>query len=208
MTWAAVAAGGVAIGGALLGGATNKKAAEQSAAAQLDATRLATEESKAAREQARADLMPFSQFGLGALPQLGEMLTPEGQTAYVEQNNPIFQAVLDDLNRRTAINAAISGRTGAGDTNQQYMKNWQAAAMPLIQNQQSMLFNAGNLGQASAAGQANASQIASADIGDYTTSGGAAQAGGIVGAANARTGMYQDLARGISSFSGMFGGFE
>lgn len=193
--------------GSVLGGRQQSKAAKQAADAQVQATQIGADLTRESRDLARGDLQQFREFGQGILPQLQNLLTPEGQVAYASQNNPIFQASLENLNRRTANNAAIRGRSVGGDTEQQYLKNWQAAAMPLIQNQQQMLFNAANLGQASAAGQANTAMTAGANLSNLATDAGAARAGGIVGAANAKAGMYQDVARGISSFSGMFGGF-
>ena len=196
-------AGGAALlglGASIYGGKKQAEAAKDSAAAQLQAGQEGMALTRESRDLARGDLAPFRTFGEGVLPQLQTMLTPEGQAAYANENNPIFKAALDNMNRRTAINAAITGRTGAGDTNQQYLQNWQAAAMPLIQNQQNMLFNAANLGQSSAAGQANTAMTAGANLSNLRTDMGAAQAGGIVGAANAKAGMYQDAIRGVTSF--------
>jgi len=192
--------GGAAIGSSILGGRQQAKAAKQSADAQLQAGQEGMALTRESRDLARGDLAPFRTFGEGVLPQLQNMLTPEGQAAYANENNPIFRAALDNMNRRTAINAAITGRTGAGDTNQQYLQNWQAAAMPLIQNQQNMLFNAANMGQSSAAGQANTAMTAGANLSSLRTDMGAAQAGGIVGAANAKASMYKDVTRGVTSF--------
>ena len=192
--------GGLSLASSVYAGRQQSKAAKQSAAAQLQAGQEGMELTRESRDLARGDLAPFRTFGEGVLPQLQNMLTPEGQAAYANENNPIFKAALDNMNRRTAINAAITGRTGAGDTNQQYLQNWQAAAMPLIQNQQNMLFNAANMGQSSAAGQANTAMTAGANLSNLRTDMGAAQAGGIVGAANAKAGMYQDVTRGLTSF--------
>ena len=185
-------------------GESGREAAQKAADAQAESGRLAIEEAKAAREQSRADLQPFTKFGGGVLPQIQNLLTPEGQAAYVGENNPLFQAALANLNKQTAQQAAIRGRTGAGDTKQNYLQNWQAAAMPYLQNQQNMLFNAAGLGQSSAAGQANQSMIAGQNIGNTLTDIGAARAGGIVGAANAKSAAINDIVGGISS---IYGGF-
>jgi hypothetical protein len=137
------------------------------------------------------------------LPQLQNILTPEGQVAYASESNPLFQAALANLNKQTTQQAAIRGRTGAGDTKQNYLQNWQAAAMPYLQNQQNMLFNAAGIGQASAAGQANQSMMAGQNIGNTLTEIGAARAGGIVGGANAGAGTLRDIVGGITSIYGM-----
>lgn len=184
-------------------GESGREAAQKAAETQAESGRMAIEEAKAAREQSRADLQPFTQFGGGVLPQIQNLLTPEGQVAYLGESNPLFQAALANLNKQTSQQAAIRGRTGAGDTKQNYLQNWQAAAMPYLQNQQNMLFNAAGLGQSSAAGQANQSMIAGQNIGNTLTDIGAARAGGIVGAANAKAGALGDIVGGITSIYGM-----
>jgi len=185
-------------------GESGREAALDAAQVQADAGKLAIEEAKAAREQSRADLQPFTQFGGGVLPQLQNLLTPEGQAAYASESNPLFQAALANLNKQTTQQAAVRGRAGAGDTKQNYLQNWQAAAMPYLQNQQNMLFNAAGIGQASAAGQANQSMVAGQNIGNTLTDIGAARAGGVVGAANAKAAGIKDIVGGVTS---IYGGF-
>lgn len=187
----------------LYSGNEQSKAAQKAAETQVLAGQTAIEEAKAAREQSRADLQPFTQFGGGVLPKIQNLLTPEGQVAYLGENNPLFQAALANLNKQTTQQAAARGRTGAGDTKQNYLQNWQAAAMPYLQNQQNMLFNAAGIGQASAAGQANQSMMAGQNIGNTLTDIGAARAGGIVGAANAKAGATKDIIGGLTSIYGM-----
>jgi hypothetical protein len=67
-----------------------------------------------------------------------------------------------------------------------------------------MLFNAAGIGQASAAGQANQSMMAGQNIGNTLTDIGAARAGGVVGAANAKAAGIKDIVGGITS---IYGGF-
>lgn len=201
---AAAIIGAAVVGGAVYSGNQQSKAARAAARAQEASGKLSIEEARAAREQSRADLQPFTKFGGGVLPQLQSLLTPEGQAAYVGENNPLFQASLASLNKQTSQQSVIRGRTGAGDTKQDYLQNWQAAAMPYLQNQQNTLLNAAGLGQASAAGQASQSMIAGQNIGNTLTDIGAARAAGIVGEANARAGMVKDIVGGITT---MYGGF-
>lgn len=194
---------GVALGlglsalGSLYSGRKQAKAAEHSANLQAESAKQAIEAEQQAREVSRQDLMPFTQFGSSNIPALQQFLTPEGQAGYLNENNPLFKAAMANLNTQTAQQAAIRGRVGAGDTRQNYLQNWQAAALPLLQNQQNALFNAVNLGQSSAAGQANASLTSSGRIGDYTTGAGAARAAGVVGAANAMGAGLQGAAQAI-----------
>lgn len=204
MTWGMVGGAALGVGASLYSGRKQAKAAEKAANLQAESAQKAIEAESQARDVARQDLMPFTQFGAGNLPALQQFLTPEGQAGYLNENNPLFRAALANLNTQTAQQAAIRGRVGAGDTRQNYLQNWQAAALPLLQNQQNALFNAVNLGQSSAAGQANTALTSSGRISDLTTGAGAAQASGVVGAANAKAAGLQGAAQAIgTAFGGM-----
>lgn len=183
-------------------GQNAKDAAREAAAVQKEAGLAAIEEARAARETARTDLMPYAQFGKQQLPALSSILNPQGQVDYL-QNNPIFKASLANMNEQVLNNAAVRGRLNAGDTRQRFLENFQASALPLLSYQTNSLFNAANLGQSSAAGQAanglNASQV----IGSNITGIGNANAAGIVGVQNARNQATKDILGGITSIYGM-----
>lgn len=183
-------------------GQNAKDAAREAAATQKEAGLAAIEEARAAREQARADLQPYAQFGQQQLTPLAQMISPQGQVDYL-QNSPIFQASLRNMNDQVLNNAAVRGRLNAGDTRQRFADNFQAAALPLLSYQTNNLFNAAQLGQASAAGQANNALTTSANIGNTLTGIGNSQAAGIVGVANARGQAYKDILGGITSVYGM-----
>ena len=183
-------------------GQNAKDAAREAAAAQKEAGLAAIEEARAAREQARADLQPFAQFGQQQLTPLAQMISSQGQVDYL-QNSPIFQASLRNMNEQVLNNAAVRGRLNAGDTRQRFADNFQAAALPLLNYQTSNLFNAAQLGQSSAAGQANNAINTGANIGNTLTGIGNSQAAGIVGVANARSQAYKDIIGGITSVYGM-----
>lgn len=189
--------------GSAVAGEKGAKAAKKGAEIQAQAGLAAIEEAKQARETARADLQPYTQFGLTNLPALQGILSPTGQVDFL-QNNPIFQASLKNLNDITLNNAAVRGRLAAGDTKQSFVNNWTAAALPILQNQQNALFNAVNLGQSSAAGQGNTALTTGQLVGNTLTDIGAARAGGIMGAANARSAAIGQGIRGITSLVGGF----
>lgn len=176
-------------------------AANKAASAQAKSGQAAIDESIAAREQSRQDLQPYAQFGEQQLQSLQNMLTSDGQMQYL-QNNPIFNASLKNMNEQVLNNAAVRGRLNAGDTRQQFFDNFQAAALPLLSYQSNNLFNAVNLGQASAAGQANNTLTTSANIGNTMTGIGNAQAAGIIGRANAQSQFANDLTKTITSVYG------
>ena len=181
-------------------------AANKAASAQAKSGQAAIDESIAAREQSRQDLQPYAQFGQQQLQPLQNMLTSDGQMQYL-QNNPIFNASLKNMNEQVLNNAAVRGRLNAGDTRQRFFDNFQAAALPLLSYQSNNLFNAANMGQASAAGQANTSLTTGQNIGNTLTDIGNARASGIVGRANAQAGFAQDIVKGISSvYGGGYGG--
>ncbi len=180
-------------------------AASKAARAQGQAGQASIEEAIAAREQSRQDLMPYAQFGQQSLTPLANMLTHQGQSDYL-QNNPIFQASQKNMNEQVLNNAAVRGRLNAGDTRQRFFENFQAAALPLLNFQTNNLFNAANMGQASAAGQANNSLTTSANIGNTLTGIGNAQAAGLIGRANAQSQFASDLTKTISSvYGGAYG---
>jgi hypothetical protein len=136
------------------------------------------------------------------------MLTPEGEAAYLSQNNPMFKAALQNMNDQTATAAAISGRSMAGDTMNSYLNNWQAAALPLLQNRQNMLMNVVNTGQGAVSNQANIGMQGTQLGQDYATSGASARAAGMIGKANADLAGKAALLKGLSSYNWGGGGVK
>lgn len=182
-------------------GNKSAQAARDAANIQAQSGQAAIEEARAAREQSRADLQPFTQFGASQLTPLAQMISPQGQVDYL-QNNPIFQASLKNMNEQVLNNAAVRGRLNAGDTRQRFADNFQAAALPLLSYQTNNLFNAAQLGQASAAGQANSALTTGANIGGTLTDIGNARAAGLVGERNAKNQVFRDLTGAITSVYG------
>lgn len=190
---------GTALG--VYSGNKSAQAARDAANMQAQSGQAAIEEARAAREQSRADLQPFAQFGQQQLTPLAQMISPQGQVDYL-QNSPIFQASLRNMNEQVLNNAAVRGRLNAGDTRQRFADNFQAAALPLLSYQTNNLFNAAQLGQASAAGQANSALTTGANIGGTLTDIGNARAAGLVGERNAKNQVFRDLTGAITSVYG------
>jgi hypothetical protein len=138
------------------------------------------------------------------LGMLGQMLTPEGQMGYLKAN-PLFNIALDNVNRQS--NNTFLGRGKVGDATGQLVDNAYLAGTPLLQNQTQNLFNAVNIGQASAAGQANIGVQTGSDMADTMEAAGNSRAAGIIGAGNAKAqGLYgigNSLAQGIGAY-GLF----
>jgi hypothetical protein len=203
----------LALAGAASSYLANRKAgkqAEKAGAFQEAAANRSAEELAAQSAESQALLNPYAQFGQQGLTQMQGMLTPEGEAAYLSQNNPMFKAALQNMNDQTATAAAISGRSLAGDTMNSYLGNWQAAALPLLQNRQNMLMNAVNTGQDAVSNQANIGMQGGQLTQDYRTSGGAARSAGMVGRSNANLQATAGLLKGLSSVgaqAGNAGGF-
>lgn len=128
---------------------------------------------------------PFGGIAQRAVDLSGFLADPQAQFDFL-QSNPLFQMSLDQLNQGTAAQAAARGRLSAGDTLQQLTNNTMLAAMPLIDRQRQDIGNLLNLGSGIAGSQAATSVAAAPQISNLITDIGAAQAGGIVGAQNAR----------------------
>lgn len=205
---AAPLVGGVIGAGATIYGANKAaKSAKEAAKVQEQLGREAMGIVQGAGEEAQQYLTPYSEFGQQNLAPLQQMLTPQGQADYLSQNNPLFQAALENANRQTTMNAAIRGRTGAGDTQLNYLKNWQATAMPLIQNQQSALFNAAGIGQTAGSQRAQLGLNTAESAGGLLTGIANAKSAGIVGAGNAWAKGAEGVAKVIGQNSDAISGF-
>lgn len=182
------------------GGASSSKHAANVQAASAD---KAIEFQEETRDLARADLAPFVKFGTGQINPLTQLLTPQGQADYLN-NNPIFDSALNKLNEATLNNRAARGKLGSGGTLSALQDNYISTALPLISNQQNALFNAVNLGQSSAAGQSNTALNTGSAISDLFTQKGNAQASGIVGAHAANQQQASNLINLGMGVAGMF----
>ena len=180
------------IGGSLFGGGGGGDSSAEAARIQDQASRRAIRFQRETRDLARADLAPFREFGQGQLGALESILTPEGQMAYLE-SNPLFALGQENLNQQTANLAASQGRLNSGGTWQSLYNNALLAGQPLLQNQTTNLFNAANLGQSAAAGQANTAIATGQNISDLYTQQGNAQAAGVIGQANAEQQQFNNL---------------
>ena len=162
------------------------------------AARRAGEEQAAGAVEASALFDPFQQLGRQGLDQSSFLTDPQAQFDFLK-SNPLFQASLDNANRQTNQMSAARGRLSAGDTMQQLSQNTLLAASPLIQQQKQSIGDLLNIGQSVAGNQAN-----------LRTGQSAALAGGMVGAANARSqgiGNILNLGGQIAGAAGgLFGG--
>ncbi len=149
-----------------------------------------------AGQQAGSLLDPFAEVGQQGLDQSGFLTDPQAQFDFL-QSNPLFQLALDQANVGTQQSAAAQGRLSAGDTLQQLSNNVLLSAQPLIAQQRQSIGGLIDLGRGVASEQggilqntagniANIRQGTATNVANLQTGGAAAQAAGIVGAANAR----------------------
>ena len=130
-------------------------------------------------------LQPFEQVGQRGVDLAGFLGDPGAQFDFL-QNNPLFQSALQNANLQMQRGAAARGRLSSGDTLEQLSQNTLLAAQPLLQNQRSDILNLLNLGRGVASERGGIIQGTAADVANLQTGGAAAEAGGIIGAANAR----------------------
>lgn len=207
--------GGAILGGAVLSGAASNMAAGQQAGAANNANAMQYN----FYNQTRSDLQPYAQTGNVALNQLRGLTGLPSQDGSVAQN-PNAQLIkpfgLDDFQASPAYNfnlqqgqqaidkaANARGNFYAPQTLQDISKFSQGLASNEFQNafsnyntnQQNVwnrLYGLSNLGQASAAGTAQAGGNAANQIGAATIGAGNNQAAGTIGVGNALTGGLQN----------------
>lgn len=199
--------GALALGGlgSVIGAGIQSSAAKSAAQTQADAATQAAQLQAQATEQQRADLQPFAQFGLGAIPQFQQaqqqqqaLFGPDAGQAIMQ--NPMFQALQNQAQTNIMQNAAVAGRLGTGGTQQ----HLQDAALRtgfdvLNQERQAALANTQSLlspitlGQNAAAGQAATLGQGAQIQGGLLTDAAASTSAGTIGAANAFSGGLQNL---------------
>lgn len=182
-------------------------AATQAAAMQARSADKAIDLQRESRDLAREDLAPFRQFGADQINPLMQLLNPQGQADYLSAN-PLFERALESVNNATLSNQAARGKLGSGGTLQALTDNYMATAMPFINSQQNALFNAVNMGQSSAAGQANTALNSANSISNLFGQKGDARAAGIVGAQGAEQAAFNNMLNlGIQGGKMLLGGF-
>lgn len=188
-----------------LTGSTAAKAARQAGDVQAAAGREAIEATEAAAQRAQQFLTPFEpliQRGIEGASFLGD---PQAQFDFL-QGNPLFQAALENANQQTLQQAAARGRLSAGDTLQQLSQNVLLSAQPLITQQRQDVGNLLNVASGLSQTRGNIEIGQGTNVGNLLTDIGAAQAGGLVGAANARTQGAQGLLGAGLQLGGLLAG--
>jgi len=137
-------------------------------------------------DTARADLDPFAQAGAGTLDSLTALINdPNAQSDFIT-NNPFFEALADDAQRRIFGSAAATGKMKSGGTAEALQNSLLLLGTDLVNNNVTQQMNLANMGLTAAGGQANVSTVGGVNIADLMGDMASAEAAGIMGTEAAR----------------------
>jgi len=182
---------GLIVGGtSLVGGAMQSSAAKKAGRLQADASALGVAETRAAREEMRKLLEPYTAAGTPALQQQMAALGlsgPEAQAAFVSQQeqSPIFQALARQGEEAMAQNAAATGGLRGGNLQGALAQFRPQLLNQFLEQQYNRLGGMTSLGQQSAAGVGTAGMQSASQISDLLAQAGAARAGSALGVGQA-----------------------
>jgi hypothetical protein len=197
MPAAAVVAGAAVVGSAI-SSRNSAKAAGKAADAQSEASAAGVEEQRRQFDKMVELLSPYSKAGQGSLTAQQNILGLNGAQAQqaaisgIEQS-PYFQATAKQGENAILQNASATGGLRGGNTQGALAQFRPALLNSLVQQQYQNLGGITSLGQNSAAQQGNAGMQSANNIGNLLAQGGAAQAGGYIGQANAQNQLIGNL---------------
>lgn len=194
----AAAVAGVAIAGSIYSAKKGAKAAGKAADAQTEASEAGIAEQQRQFDKMVELLSPYSKAGEGSLAAQQNILGLNGAPAQqaaisgIEQS-PYFQSTAQQGENAILQNASATGGLRGGNTQGALAQFRPALLNQLVQQQYQNLGGITSLGQNSAAQQGNAGMQSANNIGNLLAQGGSAQAGGIIGQANAQNQGFQNL---------------
>lgn len=177
-------------------GVTTANAATEAAQIQSNAATAAGQATADATALQRQDLQPFSEFGSSFMDPTQQAVT-QSQQLFSDPSsimqNPFFQALQNQAQTDIMQNAAVSGRLGTGGTQTHLQDSALRTGFDVLnQERAAQMQNVGMLqglvgmGQNAAAGQAGFTGVGNQIQQGFLTDAAAANAGGVVGAANAQ----------------------
>lgn len=207
----AAAVAGVAIAGSIYSANKSAKASKNAADAQSDASAAGVAEQRRQYDEMVKLLSPYNKAGTGALSQQQLLLGLKGADAQrtaikAIENSPYFQATAKQGENAILQNASATGGLRGGNTQGALAQFRPGLLNQLVQQQYQNLGGLTSLGQNSAAQTGNAGMQTANNIGNLLSQGGAAQAGGIIGAQNAQNQLIGNLTQlgGLAIGSGAF----
>ena len=185
-----------------LTGQTAQDAARDAAIKQEEAGQRALTIQEDAQRRLEERLAPFEQFGLGALGRAETLFGPNAGAAI--QSDPLLNQLQSQTQEQILARQAAQGRIGTGDTLQILQNALLGNQLGFLQSERDAALNRLGLGQSSAA-QTGFSGIQSAGAaGNILGQIANAQAGGLIGGAQAR---QQGLGNLLSLGGQVVGGF-
>jgi len=178
---------GLIVGGtSLIGGAIQSKAAKKAGQAQVAAADLGAAEQRAAREEMRRLLEPYTQVGVPALQEQMAAVGlsgPEAQAEYVAQQeaSPIFQALARQGEQAMLQQASATGGLRGGNVQGALAQYRPALLNQFLEQQYGRLGGLTTLGQQSATGVGSTGMQTATSIADLLGQAGAARAGAALG---------------------------
>lgn len=175
------------------------KASKNAADAQSEAADAGVAEQRRQFDQLVELLSPYAKAGTGSLAAQQDILGLNGkhaQNAAVKgvETSPYFQGIAQQGENAILQNASATGGLRGGNTQGALAQFRPALLNQLVQQQYQNLGGITSLGQNSAAQTGNAGMQSANNIGNLLAQGGAAQAGGIIGAQNAQNQLIGSLA--------------
>jgi len=187
-----------------------RKAASQASSAQQQASQAGIEEQRRQFEAVRELLAPYTQAGLPALQQQQALLGlsgAEAQQAAISaiENQPGFQSMIQQGENAMLQNASATGGLRGGNLQGAMSQFRPQMLSQAIQDQYARLGGMTSLGQQSASGVGTAGMQTGRGIADLLGQMGAARAGGILGQAQSKSNVYDQMMKVMGTFAG--GGF-
>lgn len=184
------------------------KASKSAAKAQLKATEAGIAETRRQFDTTRADLMPWQEAGqtaLGGLMSLVGLGGDEAQQGSIDQlrGSPLFSSLNRQGEEAILQNASATGGLRGGNT-QNSLANFRSDLLAkLIESQYAKLSGISGTGQQTGVQLGEFGQNSAGAIANLLGQGGAAKAGGIIGASQ---GWTQAIKGGLEGLQMIFGG--
>lgn len=208
MSGIATAIVGSAVVGGVLSSNAQKSAASTAAAAQTQASDAAVAEQQRQFDAMKELLKPYVAAGEPAIQQMGVLAglaTPEEQQAAISaiEQSPLYQAQVRQGEEALLQQAAATGGLRGGNIQGALAQYRPAMLQQAIENQYSKLAGLGQIGQASAAGQAAQGIQSASNIGNILAQSGQAQAQAALASGAATANMWGNIAGSIGTVAGM-----
>lgn len=178
---------GLIVGGtSLIGGAVQSRAAKKAGQAQVAAAEIGAEEQRAAREELRRLLQPYTEVGVPALQaQMAAvgLRGPEAEAAYTAgvEESPIFQALARQGEEAMLQQASATGGLRGGNIQGALAQFRPSLLNQFLTQRYQQLGGLTQLGQQSAAGVGSAGMETAGALSGLAAQAGAARAGSALG---------------------------